>query len=335
MSIKTLNDNLKSGEFQPLYYFYGEEEYLKIHYFTQFKQKVVIDMQEFNVIEFDNKNFNYDDFLNSVNSYPVMSERKLVTVTDVENSFVNKEFSALLKDIPEYCTVVFLDTLVKKKTSSNSLAKAVAGAKGLAVEFKKPDTTTLVSWMSKQFKSYGKQIDKQNLYYILELTDNDMLHLSNEISKLCSFVKGDVVTAEDIDLMVSKSIETNRYVIADAFAASDYDKVFDVIDKLYKQSIDDIIIANLFYKTFNDMWLAKNAVYAGKGAADLVSDFKFIPYAAPKIIKSAARFTTEFLTKAVLKSVELDIKLKSTQLDKRILITTYITELVKIKDGKN
>ena len=89
--------------------------------------------------------------------------------------------------------------------------------------------------MLKQFKTNGKQIDKQDLLLILELTDNDMMHLSNEISKLCSYVKGNTVTKDDIESIVSRSIETNRYVIADAFASSDYDKVLDVVDKLYKQ----------------------------------------------------------------------------------------------------
>ena len=221
MSIKILTDNIKSGSFGPLYYIYGEEEYLKTYYFNSLKDKAMPDLPEFNLIEFDSKSFDYDDFCNSVNSYPVMAEKKLVTVTDFDNSLLKKEFNkdfvAFLKDIPDYCTVVFFDTYLKAASSSNPLLKVLGVCDCVAVDVKKLDTTALVNWMLKQFKAKNKQIDKQDVYYILDLADDDMFTLSNEIVKLCSYVQGDTVTRADIDLLVTKSIETNRFEIGNAF----------------------------------------------------------------------------------------------------------------------
>ena len=57
MSVKTITENLKTGNFSSLYYLYGDEEYLKQYYYGELRSKVVTDLAEFNVIEFDSKNF--------------------------------------------------------------------------------------------------------------------------------------------------------------------------------------------------------------------------------------------------------------------------------------
>ena len=92
MSVKTITENLKSHNFSSLYYIYGDEEYLKQYYYGELRSKTVTDLIEFNVIEFDSKNFDYTDFCNCVNSYPVMADRKFVGVTDFSNSLLTAEF---------------------------------------------------------------------------------------------------------------------------------------------------------------------------------------------------------------------------------------------------
>lgn len=335
MSVKILNDNIKSGNFSALYYIYGEEEYLKNHYFSTLKQKVVTELPEFNVIEFDNKNFNFLDFCNTVNSYPVMSERKLVTVTDFDNSLLKKDFTkefvSFLKDIPGFCTVLFLDGPLKTVSASNPLLKAVTSAGGIAVDVKKPDLSSLVSWVGRHFKTAGKAVAVQDIHYLIDIADSDMMSLSNEISKLCNYVTDQTVTKADIDRLVTKSIDTNRYEIADAFCASNYDKIFDILDKLYKQNVDDIVVANVFYRAFTDMYKAKLALNSGRRAADLSADFKLNPYAAPKIMKNAQKMSKKTLETAVVLSLELDRDLKSTPYNKRDLLVAYIGKIVECR----
>lgn len=337
MSIKILNENLKSLNFNSLYYIYGEEEYLKNYYFSALKEKAVTELVEFNVIEFDSKNFNYLDFCNTVNSYPVMSERKLVTVTDFDNSLLKgnftKEFVAFLKDIPDFCTVVFFDGPLKNITSSNPLLKAVTASNGVAIEVKHPDMKSLTNWAIRHFKNFGKTVFEQDVHYLIDIADSDMMSLSNEISKLCNYVVDAQVTKADIDKLVTKSIDTNRYEIAEAFCDFNYDKLLSIIDKLYKQNVDDIVISNLFYRSFGDMYKAKLALEVGRRSADFAADFKLNPYAATKIMKNAQKLTKATLEKSVILALKLDRDLKSTQLNKRGLIFTFIAELAECRNN--
>lgn len=337
MSVKILNENLKTGSFCSLYYIYGEEEYLKNYYFSQLKSKIASDFPEFNITEFNSKNFDFIDFCNAVNSYPVMCDKKIITVTDIDNSLFKKgfteEFVSFLKKIPEFTVVVFFDSQLKNITASNPLEKAVTSAKGLCVEVKKPDVRSLVRWVDKHFKTYGKKISSDDIEYLIEISDSDMMSLDNEISKLCNYVDSDTVLRTDIDNIVTRSIDANRYEIADAFCNRNYKKIFEIVDKLYKQNIEDIVIANVFYRAFLDMWKAKLALNSSKTSQQLSTDFKMNPYAANRIIKNSKTLSLKFLEQAILLSLKLDTELKSTPFNNKDLIILYIGNIINYREN--
>ena len=336
MSVKILNEDIKSGCFRPLYYIYGEEEYLKEFYYSELKTKSVTELAEFNVVEFESKSFDYLDFTNCVNSYPVMADRKFVGVTDLENSLIKgnfaKSFTAFLKTVPEFCTVVFVDTELKSFSGANALEKAVREAGGVLVKVERPTGSVLVNWVARHFKKAGKVISANDINYMLGIAENDMRSLSNEISKLCSYVSSDTVTKDDIDAVVTKSVEANRYEITEAFCSGNYTKVLDIIDKMYKQNIDDILIVNSLYYAFADLWKARTALDAGKTSADMARDFGGNPYILAKVMKSARSLSAAYLDECLAAARQLDLKLKSLPVNKRDLIVTFVGEVVGRRD---
>ncbi len=339
MSVKTITENLKSKSFASLYYIYGQEEYLKSYYYNELKQKTVTDMPEFNAVEFDSKNFDWLDFCNCVNSYPVMADRKFVGVVNFDNSRLKdkftKQFVEFLKTIPDFCTVVFYDNELKTVTPSNPLQKAIDAANGVIANVEKPTTSALATWTARHFKKAGKQISAQDINYMLSIADNDMRTLLGEIAKLCNYVSDDTVSRTDIDAIVTKSIEANRFAIGEAFCSRNYDRVFDIIDKMYKQNIEDILIVNAVYSAFNDMYKVKLAISCGKTVGEVTRDF-FSPnkaFVASKTAKLVGSLTLEFLEMAVALSKQVDIKLKNSPFSKRDVIMFYIADLINRRES--
>ncbi len=333
MSVKIITDNLKSKQFGTLYYIYGEEEYLKDYYYNELKQKTVSDMREFNVIEFEDKNFDWTDFCNCVNSYPVMAERKFVGIININNSIFNggflDKFVDFLKTIPEFCTVVFFDGELKKIGDSNPLKNAVETAGGVVAQVERPAMSGLVSWCARHFKQAQKQISSSDINYMLTIADTDMRSLVSEISKLCNYCKSDVISRNDIDAIVTKSIEANRFQIGDAFCAKNYDKVLDIVNKLYKQNVEDIVIVNLIYRAFVDMYKVKLAILCQKPLQQAASDLDIKPaFIVSKIAKNSSLLSIEFLENAISLSKQTDVKLKSKPFNKRDVVTFYIAELI-------
>ena len=155
-----------------------------------------------------------------------------------------------------------------------------------------------------------------------------MTFLKNEIQKLCSGTTSDTVTKNDIDRLVVRSIDANRYAIIDAFCAGNYSLVMEIINKLYLQNTDDMIIANVFYRAFLDLWHARLALDNGKSQAELSKDFNMKSYGALKALKNAKNMSLGFIHQSLQLALKLDTELKSTSYNKRDLITAFVADVI-------
>ncbi len=332
MSVKILTDDIKKKSPRGLYYIYGAEEYLKRHYYASLKKLGASEPLEFNLAELDGAKLDITDFNNVVNSYPVMGERRFVGVLDLEPSLLKKNFAgqleSVLKTLPDYCTVVFFDSARKEAGGTAQLIKLVSSAGGVAAEVKRPSEQALADWCTRHFASEGKSISRADVHYLIEIAEPDMLSLGGEIEKLCGYCKNDTVTRADIDALVTRSIGANRYELSDAFVKRDYGAVMRLLEELYLQNIDDIMIANVFYWAFSDLLHARLALDSGRTQKDLIADFKMRPFAASKAMRNAAGMSRGFLHRAASLCLELDRDLKSTSFSGRELITKFVARLV-------
>ena len=81
---KKLKNDIAEGTVGRFYLLHGEERYLLNFYKNELIKALVDDsMQEFNLIEFTEK-VNANDLAEAIDAYPVMSESKLVIITDFD-----------------------------------------------------------------------------------------------------------------------------------------------------------------------------------------------------------------------------------------------------------
>ena len=120
-----LKQDLAKGSFETLYILYGEEAYLREYYLRQLRKKVVDEtFADFNLIELDGKTLTLESLTEAVDSYPAMSERKLVIVTDFNiyapPASFGDQLIDLLSDLPDYVCLIFY-LIVYSDSLSNPL----------------------------------------------------------------------------------------------------------------------------------------------------------------------------------------------------------------------
>ena len=101
------------------YIFYGEEVYLLEYYLSELQKKVVGDMMpEFNLTVI-NKEPEFNELADVVESYPAMNDRRLVIVRDFDVISASADFSEkaekLFSDMPEHCVLVFVYSNIEYK----------------------------------------------------------------------------------------------------------------------------------------------------------------------------------------------------------------------------
>ena len=113
--MKTLNDNIKKGEYQKVYLIYGEEEYLKKQYKDRMKQAIIGD-DTINYSYFEGDNTKPEDVITICETIPFFSERRLVIVSDSGYfKTANDKMADYIKELPDYLILIFIEkTLIRE-----------------------------------------------------------------------------------------------------------------------------------------------------------------------------------------------------------------------------
>ena len=220
--MKSLNEDLKTGQFKQIYLLYGEEAYLKKLYKNRFVKAMVPEGDTMNYRYFEGKNTNPKEIIDLAETLPFFAERRLIVL---ENTGFLKnatpELAEYLKDMPETTYMIFVESELDKR---GKLYKAIK-EKGHIVELKRQDEKTLIRWILGMAKKEKLQMSEAAVRYLLAKTGNDMENLGQEMEKLfCYCMNHTEITAADIDEICTTQIGNHIFDMVDAVAAKEQKK---------------------------------------------------------------------------------------------------------------
>lgn len=318
-----------------LYVFHGEEMFLLRHYLEQLKNAVVDELTEsFNFHRFNSENFEIRDFADAVENLPMMAERTMVQVDDIDvfklpEDGRNKMLD-ILSDIPDYCTVVFTYETVAWKPDKRYKKLWDAFCAGRIVEFEKQNQRDLVVWIQRHFRAKNKQIAPELCAYLIELTDGTMTSIGGEIAKIAAFSGADTVCKADIDAVVEPVLDVVVFRMTDMLAAGDYSQALVMLQKLLKMQQEPLAILGAISLHFRRLSAARTLLDHGRQAPELAKLYPpMSDYAARKNMDSARRFSTSFCAKAAELILETDHNMKTSFDDSERLLELLLLRLAQ------
>lgn len=310
---KKVKEDIANGTIGRFYVFYGEERYLLNFYKNELVNNLVEEtMQEFNLIEFTEK-VNANDLAEAIDSYPVMSERKLVIVSDFDvfkaDEDFKKRFTDMLSDIPEYCTLLMVYPADFKPDKRQKLYTVMSNA-GEIVEFERASRTDLISWIKRRFKAQGKTIDNELCEYLVFYCGSLMQALIPEIDKIAAYASGDTVTRADIDTVATPNAEAVVFDLTDAIVARKYSLALEILEKLMSLGEEPISLLALIGRQMRQIYAAC-LLKASGGISQLMNMWGMKSEYPAKIIFNAARgVSLAWARNSVMLCAETDGKLK-------------------------
>ena len=161
--MKSLNEDIKTGQFKPAYLLYGEEAYLKKQYKDKLTKAMLPEGDTVNYAYYEGKGTNPAELIDLAETMPFFADRRLIVV---ENSgfFKNAtpELADYIKNMPETACFLFVESEVDKR---GKMYKSVKD-KGRAVEMGRQDEKTLLYWLAGMVKKEGKQIKESTARYL-------------------------------------------------------------------------------------------------------------------------------------------------------------------------
>lgn len=341
MAKKSLDDGafqklkaaLRNKSVDRLYFFYGEETFLMSHYLDSMKKLLLDPLTEsFNYHRFTSENFELDAFQEAVENLPMMAEYTLIQVDDIDlfklNESQRDQISAIFRDIPEYCTVVFTYLTVAWKPDKRlkKLWEAVS-TKGLPVEFRKQNQRELIPWVSRHFAAQNKTISNELCAYLIDITGGTMTALSGEIQKICAYSGADEIRRSDIDAVTEPVLDAVVFQMTDHIGEGSYEKAFRCLQQLLKMQQEPLAILGALGSHFRRLTAAKCLQEQGKGAYELQELCGIPDYPARKLMESARHMDKAFCGRASELVLETDYRMKTSFDDSQRLLELLVLQL--------
>lgn len=333
--LQELKNAIRAKEPERLYIFHGEEKFLLHHYFNQLKNLLLDDLTEsFNYHKFNSETFSLQGFVDSVEAFPMMAERTLVHVDDVDLFKLpegeREKIGETLGDIPDWCTVVFTHETVNWKPDKR-LKKLWEPIQNNAriVDFQKQNQRELISWVGRHFMARGKRISNDLCAYLIDITDGTMTSLSGEIHKISAYSGAEEIRKSDIDAVTEPVLDAVVYQMTDAISQGDYGLALQKLQQLLKMQQEPLGILGAIGGHFRRISTARTLQENGRTATELAKLYGMQDYPARKSMEAARKFSPQLCRRAAELVLETDRKIKTSFDDPERLLELLILQLAQ------
>jgi len=326
---------LKSGEAANVYIFHGEETYLRQHYLDQLQKLLVpAGFEEFNFHRLNGKGLTIQELTEAVEAMPMMAEHTLVTVTDLDlfklDERSREQIIEMLKDFPDYCTLVFVYDLIpyKRDGKMKKLAAALDSA-AEEVEFCQQERDQLLRWLKRRFAALGHDIDGVAADHLLFTCGTLMTELVPEIEKIGAYAKGQNITVEDINAVADPVLDARIFDMTNCITAGKYDEAAKVLSELLRMQTEPIAILAAIGKELRRLYTARIALDGGKDRFWLKQLWGMSSdYPAKLLLQAARRVDRSWCQRAVKQCQTLDRRMKSERnMDSEAELKLFLMEL--------
>ena len=322
-----LKKQIKENKLKGIYLLYGEEVYLKKVYLKQMTEMIDYGgFEDFNLINIDIKESDISEIDDSIESFPVMCENKVIIIKNSgifykpdENE--KKYWSERFDNIPDYVILIFDEENVDKRST---LYKKVV-KNGLDVEFCHMQPAEIVTWVLRETMKEKKKMDKNVAEYFVSLCDEGMSYVKNELDKLLCYCENEI-TKSDVDRLVSKAVGVRVFELTDCMMADNTEGALAVLKDLKTIKEPAFKVLYLLFSAFDKMLRALLMLQNGENYNDIAAKIGAAPFVVKKYINGAKIFGEDFLTDRVIKVAEIDLAIKNGEIGDWEALEDYVMD---------
>ena len=329
---------LKERGPQRLYLLWGPEDYLREDYLGKLKKLCLPEGEDsFSFKRLNGPELDPKSLQSAVDALPFLSERSFVELRGVDlNKLPEQEkIIQVLSDIPDYCTVVFVQSAQFEPDGRLKLIKALR-EKGLELRFTQQPQGMLVDWIARRFAAAGKRIDLEAAQRLIFISGDLMNRLIPEIEKVAAYAQGERVTAADVEAVASHIPEAVIFDMTDQISHKQYNAALGTLAELLADKNNEPIpMLAMLGVQMRKLYAARLAIEEGLGSAYVMEACGIKhEFVANKLLQSARGFTLPRLRSAVELCAETDWRIKSSGQDDRQLFQEAVLRIMAEDDGE-
>lgn len=327
--MKSIQEDIKTGNFKQSYLLFGEEAYLKHQYKEKLLNALNPDGDTMNFSRYEGKGVDVKQLIDLCETMPFFAERRIILLEDT-GFFKNKceKLADYMKSLPDYLVLVFSESEVDKRSR---MYKAVKSG-GRVTEFAKQDEKTLMRWAAGILGKEGRKITQRDMELFLTKTGTDMGNIRMELEKLITYTEGqDIVSAEDIEAVCVTQTTNKIFDMVRAVTEKNQKRALELYYDLLTLKEPPMRILFLLAKQFRQLLLTKKMSGEGASQNEIATRLGVPSFVVRNISACARSYTVEELERAVEDFVDAEEAVKTGRLGDVLSVELLI---VKYSSGR-
>ncbi|MBI3951393.1 MAG: DNA polymerase III subunit delta [Acidobacteria bacterium] len=328
------------GQIDPLYLFTGPLPQGRKHYASDVLEEHLqrqavralihhaVDpaTSDFNLSIFSAADVPLAQIVDAAQQLPVLSQRCLVLVYDLDKAFKTvsnsessgskpvaespgiEELIEYLKRPSETTTVVFFYSKPDRRLNlTTALLKAC-----IVVQFSPLNEAEAKAWAKKYLRRHDCIADDAALGLLIGRVGTDLTHLVNELDKLITYVRRGPIARAQIEALVPRLKEHTNFELSDHILERDCAGALKLLRRQLCDGQEPVMLLGAIARLYRQMALAKDLMAQGAPSSEVAKAIGMSPYSAGEFNKQVRHISMEEILHGIQRIAAVDRAIKNS-----------------------
>ncbi|WP_270233395.1 DNA polymerase III subunit delta [Staphylococcus warneri] len=291
---------------------------------------------DFNFIKFNLYETEITPIIEETLTMPFFSDKKAILVKNAyvfTGEKVTKELNQNTDQLIEFLEKYDGDNLIIFEVYQNKLDERKKLTKALKKngQLKKVEQMSeeeIKKWIQSKLNENYKDIKQDALNLFIELTGVNFNIVSQELDKLMLFL-GDrpTINKDDVHQIINRSLEQNVFLLTEYIQKRQKNKAIQIVKDLINMKEEPIKLLALITSNYRLYYQCKILNQKGYSGQQIAKTVNVHPYRVKLALGQVRHYQLEDLLNIINSCAETDYKLKSSYMDKHLILELFILSL--------
>ncbi len=295
------------------------------------------------LIRYEQGEFDISELISELGLMSFFNDKKIIVIriNDI-SKFCDDDFELLNSSIElsESCRVILFINFADKFSSESKRAKLLKNTietVGIYKNIAKLTPDKVKKHAISSVKALNCTYENNVIDLLVNKYSHDILLLNNEIEKLAAFSNYTNIKAEDVEKISTTVLSSDIFSLINMLTGKNIKECFKRLEIIIDQGNEPIAILAAISNSFIDIYRVKIGNAYSRDYKNVFKDFgyKGSDYRLKKATELANKLSRKKISMVISLLIESDKKLKSSQVERNILLYRYILEILVILQGRD
>lgn len=291
---------------------------------------------DFNYVKYNLYDTSFNQIIEEALTMPFISEKKAIVV---KNAFiftgekVSKDIQPNNEQVNEFLekydgeNFIIFEVYQNKLDERKKITKTLKKTSKLA-KVEQMSEQEIKNWIKNKLYENFKDIKQDALDLFIELSGLNFNIVSQELEKIILFLgERTTINKKDVEEIINRSLEQNVFLLTEYIQKGEKYKAIQLIKDLIVMKEEPIKLLALITSNYRLYYQCKILSRKGYSGQQIAKTINVHPYRVKLALNQVKHYQLTHLLNIIDQCAETDYKLKSSYMDKQLILELFILSL--------